>query len=185
MPNAIRGTYTVSGIVPGLDGKQPKYRLGQRIGKNPGWENTLMLDPRENSSSARTDAFLNPFAGQPAQPWDSGGSGQLSQGAYQRHEGHGGRLPAQAREGGPGKNVQGVMHITATAPIRVFMTSVVSIRENPMSDLAARSRKIHLPVPSTSITVVCLFCLLGLVITAAIVPMIPLEDISWVLSHIE
>jgi hypothetical protein len=144
-----------------------------------------MLDPRENSSSARTDAFLNPFAGQPAQPWDSGGSGQLSQGAYQRHEGHGGRLPAQAREGGPGKNVQGVMHITATAPIRVFMTSVVSIRENPMSDLAARSRKIHLPVPSTSITVVCLFCLLGLVITAAIVPMIPLEDISWVLSHIE
>jgi hypothetical protein len=34
MPNAIRGTYTVSGIVPGLDGKQPKYRLGQRIGKN-------------------------------------------------------------------------------------------------------------------------------------------------------
>ena len=94
-------------------------------------------------------------------------------------------LPAQAREGGPGKNVQGVMHITATAPIRVFMTSVVSIRENPMSDLAARSRKIYLPVPSTSITVVCLFCLLGLVITAAIVPMIPLEDISWVLSHIE
>ena len=77
------------------------------------------------------------------------------------------------------------MHITATAPRRVFMTSVVSIRENPMSDLAARSRKIYLPVPSTSITVVCLFCLLGLVITAAIVPMIPLEDISWVLSHIE
>jgi hypothetical protein len=34
MPNAIRGTYTVSGIVPGLDGKQPKYRLGQRIGKS-------------------------------------------------------------------------------------------------------------------------------------------------------
>ena len=54
-----------------------------------------------------------------------------------------------------------------------------------MSDLVARSRKIYFPAPSTSITVVFLFCLLGLVITAAIVPMIPPEDISWVLSHIE
>jgi hypothetical protein len=54
-----------------------------------------------------------------------------------------------------------------------------------MPDLAARSRKINLPVPSISITVVCLFCLLGLAITAAIVPLIPLEDISWVLSHNE
>jgi hypothetical protein len=54
-----------------------------------------------------------------------------------------------------------------------------------MSGLAARSRKIHLPVPSTSMTVVCLFCLLGLIVTVAIVPMIPLEDLNWVLSHIE
>jgi hypothetical protein len=54
-----------------------------------------------------------------------------------------------------------------------------------MPDIAARSRKINLPVPSTSVTVVCLFCLLGLAITAAIVSMTPLEDISWVLSHIE
>jgi hypothetical protein len=63
---------------------------------------------------------------------------------------------------------------------------VVSIHGRaPMPDLAARSRKINLPVPSISITVVCLFCLLGLAITAAIVPMIPLEDISWVLSNNE
>jgi hypothetical protein len=54
-----------------------------------------------------------------------------------------------------------------------------------MSDLAVRSRKTHLSLPSTSLTIVCLFALLGLVITAAIVPMIPPEDISWVLSHIE
>ena len=185
MPNAIRG-YTVSGIVPGLDGKQPKYRLGQRIGKNF-WlgEHADAGPPREFIvRKAKADAFLNPFAGQPAQSWDPRIGTAVPR-----------RLPTtrglwrsaapQAREDGPGKNVQGVMHITATAPIRVFMTSVVSIRENPMSDLAARSRKIHLPVPSTSITVVCLFCLLGLVITAAIVPMVPLEDISWVLSHIE
>jgi hypothetical protein len=54
-----------------------------------------------------------------------------------------------------------------------------------MSVLVARYRKIYFPVPSTSLTVVCLFCLLGLAITAAIVPMFPLEDISWALSHIE
>jgi hypothetical protein len=54
-----------------------------------------------------------------------------------------------------------------------------------MSDLAVRSRKTYLLLPSASLTVVCLFCLLGLVIAAAIVPMIPPDDISWVLSHIE
>jgi hypothetical protein len=50
-----------------------------------------------------------------------------------------------------------------------------------MSHLAARSSKTYPLFPSSSFTVVCLFCLLGLVITAAIVPMIPPEDISWVL----
>jgi hypothetical protein len=71
MPNAIRG-YTVSGIVPGLDGKQPKYRLGQRIGKNF-WlvEYADAGPPREFIvRKAKADAFHNPFAGQPAQPWD-------------------------------------------------------------------------------------------------------------------
>jgi hypothetical protein len=58
-------------------------------------------------------------------------------------------------------------------------------QENPMSDLVARSRKIYFPTLSTSITVVFLFCLLGLAIAAAIVPMIPPKDINWVLSHIE
>ena len=54
-----------------------------------------------------------------------------------------------------------------------------------MSHLAARSSKTYPLFPSSSFTVVGLFCLLGLVITAAMVPMIPPEDISWVLSHIE
>jgi hypothetical protein len=54
-----------------------------------------------------------------------------------------------------------------------------------MSELVARSTKIDPLFPPTPLTVVCLFCLLGLVITAAIVSMIPPEDISWVLSHIE
>ena len=54
-----------------------------------------------------------------------------------------------------------------------------------MSDLVVRPRKIYFPAPSTSIAVVFLFSLLGLVITAAVVPMIPSADISWVLSHIE
>ena len=64
-----------------------------------------MLDRRENSSSARprADAFLNPFAGQPAQSVGSEESGQLSQGAYQRHEGYGGRLPRKREKTVPGK----------------------------------------------------------------------------------
>jgi len=32
---------------------------------------------------------------------------------------------------------------------------------------------------------VCLFCALGLVLVAGILPMIAPEDMSWVLSHIE
>ena len=54
-----------------------------------------------------------------------------------------------------------------------------------MSELVVRPRKIYFPAPSTYIAVAFLFSLLGLVITAAIVPMIPSEDIHWVLSHIE
>ncbi len=54
-----------------------------------------------------------------------------------------------------------------------------------MSDLAARSSKTISPVPFDLLHGRMLFCLLGLVITAAIVPMIPPQDISWVLSHIE
>jgi hypothetical protein len=58
-------------------------------------------------------------------------------------------------------------------------------QEEPMSELVARSAATSSPFPSTSVTVVCLFCLLGLVVTAAIIPMIPPEQLSWVLSHIE
>ena len=52
-----------------------------------------------------------------------------------------------------------------------------------MSDLAARL--VYSPLLSTPFKVVCLFCVLGLVLSAAIVPMIAPEYMAWVLSHIE
>jgi hypothetical protein len=55
--------------------------------------------------------------------------------------------------------------------------------EAPMSDLAARF--VYSPLLSTAFKVVCLFCVLGLVLSAAIVPMIAPEHLAWVLSHIE
>jgi hypothetical protein len=56
-------------------------------------------------------------------------------------------------------------------------------KEGPMSDLAARF--VYSPLLSTPFKVVCLFCVLGLVLSAAIVPMIAPEYLAWVLSHIE
>jgi hypothetical protein len=55
--------------------------------------------------------------------------------------------------------------------------------EESMSDLAARF--IYSPLLSTPFKVVCLFCLLGLLLSAVIVPMIAPEHLVWVLSHIE
>jgi hypothetical protein len=55
--------------------------------------------------------------------------------------------------------------------------------EEPMSDVAARF--VYSPLLSTPFKVVCLFCVLGLVLSAAIVPMIAPEYLAWVLSHIE
>jgi hypothetical protein len=52
-----------------------------------------------------------------------------------------------------------------------------------MSDLAARF--IYSPLLSTPFKVVSLFCLLGLALTAAVIPMIAPENLTWVLSHIE
>jgi hypothetical protein len=52
-----------------------------------------------------------------------------------------------------------------------------------MSDLAARF--IYSPLLSTPFKVVCLFCLLGLALSAVIIPMIAPEQLTWVLSHIE
>ena len=43
----------------------------------------------------------------------------------------------------------------------------------------------HPQILPTSVTVVSLFCLLGLAITAALLPLFAPEEISWVLSHIE
>jgi hypothetical protein len=54
-----------------------------------------------------------------------------------------------------------------------------------MSDLAVRPSITYSQILSTSLTVVCLFSLLGLAITAAVLPLFAPEDISWVLAHIE
>lgn len=56
-------------------------------------------------------------------------------------------------------------------------------KEEPMSDLAARF--VYSPLLSTAFKVVCLFCVLGLALSVAIVPMIAPEYLGWVLSHIE
>jgi hypothetical protein len=53
-----------------------------------------------------------------------------------------------------------------------------------MSELAARSTT-YSPLLSTPCKVVCLFCLLGLLFAAVIMPMIAPEHLTWVLSHIE
>jgi hypothetical protein len=55
--------------------------------------------------------------------------------------------------------------------------------EESMSDLAARF--VYSPLVSTSLKVVCLFCVLGLALSAVIVPLIAPEHLTWVLSHIE
>jgi hypothetical protein len=57
--------------------------------------------------------------------------------------------------------------------------------EEAMSDLVARSHPAHLLLISTHLKVVCLFCLLGLALTVAIIPMIAPESTNWVLSHLE
>jgi hypothetical protein len=57
------------------------------------------------------------------------------------------------------------------------------IEEGPMSDLAARF--VYSPLLSTPFKVVCLFCVLGLVLSAVIIPMIAPEYLTWVLSQIE
>jgi hypothetical protein len=57
--------------------------------------------------------------------------------------------------------------------------------EETMSDLVARSHHTYLLRASTHFKVVCLFCLLGVALAAAIVPMIAPENLNWVLSHIE
>ena len=52
-----------------------------------------------------------------------------------------------------------------------------------MSDLAARFA--YAPLLSTSLKVVCLFCVLGLALSAVIIPMIAPDYLIWVLAHIE
>jgi hypothetical protein len=54
-----------------------------------------------------------------------------------------------------------------------------------MSELVARSSAAYPLLPSTSVTIVCLFGLLGLAVSAAIAPLVSAGDLSWVLSHME
>ena len=54
-----------------------------------------------------------------------------------------------------------------------------------MSDLVARSHLAYSFLISTHFKVVCLFCLFGLALTAALVPMIAPDTLNWTLSHIE
>jgi hypothetical protein len=59
------------------------------------------------------------------------------------------------------------------------------MQEKPMSQVAARSSAGYSVSLSTAFKVVGLFCLLGLTLSAAILPMIAPERITWILSHIE
>ena len=55
--------------------------------------------------------------------------------------------------------------------------------EEPKSDLAARF--VYAPLLSTGLKVVCLFCVIGLVLSAVVIPLIAPEYLTWVLAHIE
>ena len=70
-----------------------------------------------------------------------------------------------------------------TACARKTLRHRCDAEEEPMSDLAARF--VYSPLLSTAFKVVCLFCVLGLALSVAIVPMIAPEYLAWVLSHIE
>src|SRR5262249_39719392 len=70
-----------------------------------------------------------------------------------------------------------------TAQARAALRDRCDAEEEPLSDLAARF--VYSPLLSTPFKVVCLFCLFGLLLSAAIVPMIAPEYMAWVLSHIE
>ena len=54
-----------------------------------------------------------------------------------------------------------------------------------MSDFVVRSRALYRLVPSTSFKVVCLFSLLGLTTSAALLALIAPDRVAWILSHIE
>ena len=54
-----------------------------------------------------------------------------------------------------------------------------------MSQVVARSRAGYSISVSAALKVVALFCLIGLTLSAAILPMIAPEKVTWILSHIE
>ena len=54
-----------------------------------------------------------------------------------------------------------------------------------MRHLYASPAKHWLPQLSQYATVTCLFCLLGVAITAAVVPMFSSEDVTWTVAHLE
>lgn len=54
-----------------------------------------------------------------------------------------------------------------------------------MSTLSAASKRSVLPSLPASILVLCLFCLLGLSISAAVLPMYSPADVTWAMAHLE
>src|SRR6266516_4526476 len=91
------------------------------------------------------------------------------------------------------KSPAGVNWFTRGGVTGALLTSVPFTRERPMSELAVgptiprpsrtRPSTSYPQILSTSVTVVSLFCLLGLAITAALLPLFAPEEMSWVLSH--
>jgi hypothetical protein len=54
-----------------------------------------------------------------------------------------------------------------------------------MSEFVLRSSATNSLILSTSFKGLCVFCLLGLLLAAVIVPMVAPEHMAWVLAHIE
>jgi hypothetical protein len=38
---------------------------------------------------------------------------------------------------------------------------------------------------SPALTAVCLFCLVGLLVSVAVIPHLPAEDFAWIIAHLE
>ena len=54
-----------------------------------------------------------------------------------------------------------------------------------MYGLSAASKRSVLPSLPTPVAILCLFCLLGLTVSAAVLPMYSAADVTWAMAHIE
>jgi hypothetical protein len=59
------------------------------------------------------------------------------------------------------------------------------MQEKPMSHVATSPNRIYSFEFSNGFEPICLFCLLGLLLSAAILPLVPAEQLSWLMLHIE